>query len=329
MNKKFLLILCLILVSVTMSFAKKPPTMPNSYDSIGVSARSLAMGHTGAAMPGSLEGIFYNSAGLGFIGTDRIQMETTVGIIRNTDLDDNTLAYVNPIDLGLTSVVFNQKQGAISWRTFSSNEIEEKDGSDFYKKSEHIKAITLSAANVNEKGVSFGLNLSYLYGTLAESSIVSGDPFAQTSSGNGFTMDIGIMAPLKGNLYFGVNFENIFGIMWWENYDFDQLPFGIRTGVGYLAGSFTFLLDWHKKFYRFGNIENDNFYSVGIEQYIGQVIALRVGAEGPSVTDTDDIKYTYGAGINVSILSLSFAGETYKIKEEKVSQYTVSLRVLI
>lgn len=327
--KKILLILSFIFVSFNIAFAKKPPTMPNSYDSTGVSARSLAMGYTGAAMPGSLEGIFYNSAGLGFIGTDRVQLETTVGILRNTDLDDNTMAYVDPIDLGLTSVVINQKQGAISWRTFSSNEIEERDGSDFYKKSEHIKAVTLSAANVNEKGVSFGLNLSYLYGTLAESSIIAGDPFAQTSSGNGFTMDIGIMAPLKGNLYFGVNFENIFGIMWWENYDFDQLPFGIRTGVGYLAGSFTFLFDWHKKFYRFGNIEDDNLYSVGIEQYIGQVVALRVGAEGPSVTSEEKIKYTYGAGINVSIFSLAFAGETYKIKEEKVSQYTVSLRVLI
>lgn len=329
MNKKFLLIVSLFFVCVTVSFAKKPPTMPNSYDSMGVSARSLAMGHTGAAMPNTLEGVFYNSASLGFNGSESILIEATAPIIRDTDIDKNTMAFCNPIDLGFTSFIINQKQGAISWRTFSSNDIEYNDGSDFYKKSEHIKALTISAANVNEKGVSFGLNLSYLYGTLAESSITGGTPFAQTSSGNGFTMDIGIMAPLKGNLFVGVNFENIFGIMWWENYDFDQLPFGIRTGLGYIAGTFNLLVDWNKKFYRFGNIENDNFYSIGVEQYLGKMLVLRAGAQGPSVTETDDIKYTYGAGINISIISISIAGETYEIEKERVSQYSVSVRVLI
>ncbi len=329
MNKKFLFVLFFVFSAVTVAFAKKPPTLPNSYDSTGLSARSVAMGYTGAAMPNSLEGVYYNSASLGFNKSDKIQIEAAAFVIRNTDLDSNTMSYSDPIDLGFTSFVVNQQQGAVSWRTFSSNEIEEKDGSDFYKRSERIKAVTISVANLNEKGVSFGLNLSYLYGTLAESSVIGGVPFAQTSSGNGFTMDIGIMAPLKGNMYVGINFENVFGIMWWENYDFDQLPFGIRTGVGYILGTFNLLVDWNKKFYRFGNIENDNLYSIGIEQYIGKYLALRVGAQGPSVTETKDIKYTYGAGINVSIISISIAGETYEIEEEKVSQYGVSVRILM
>ena len=329
MNKKILFMMFLMFTVVSVSFAKKPPTMPNSYDSTGVSARSFAMGYTGAAMPGSLEGVYYNSASLGFVTNDKIQVEASAFIIRNTDLDDNLMSYSNPIDLGFTSFVVNQKEGAISWRTFSSNDIEIKDGSNFYKKSEHIKAVTLSAANVNEAGVSFGLNLSYLYGTLSESSVIDGTPFAQTSSGNGFTMDLGIMAPVKGNLYAGINLENIFGIMWWENYDFDQLPFGIRTGVGYITGKFNLVLDWHKKFYRFGDIENDNLYSVGIEQAIGSALVLRAGAQGTSINDTDELKYTYGAGINISIISVSVAGETYKLENENVTQYSVSVKALI
>ena len=329
MNKRFLFVLFLVFSAVTVVFAKKPPTLPNSYDSTGLSARSIAMGYTGAAMPNSLEGVYYNSASLGFNKSDKIQMEATAFIIRNTDVDSNIMSYSDPIDLGFTSFVVNQKQGAISWRTFSSNDIEEKNGSDFYKKSEHIKAITLSVANLNEQGVSFGLNLSYLYGTLSESSVIDGNPFAQTSSGNGFTMDIGIMGPVKGNLYFGINFENVLGIMWWENYDFDQLPFGIRAGAGYIMGSTNIIVDWHKIFYRFGDIENDNFYSIGVEQSLGNVFVLRAGAQGTSVTETDNIKYTYGAGVNVSVISVSIAGETYKIKEETVSQYSVSVKVSI
>lgn len=329
MNKKFLSVMSLIFVAANLSFAKKPPTMPNSYDSTGVSARSFAMGYTGAAMPGSLEGVYYNSAGLGFNKNEKIQIEASAIIIRNTDIDSNLMSYSDPIDLGFTSFVVNQKQGAISWRTFSSNDIKIEEGENFYKKSEHIKAITLSAANLNEHGVSFGLNLSYLYGTLAESAVTDGTPFAQTSSGNGFTMDIGMMAPVKGNIFFGVNFENVFGIMWWENYDFDQLPFGIRTGLGYIGGTFNLLVDWHKMFYRFGDIDKDNLYSVGIEQAIGNVLVLRAGAQTASIDKTDEIKYTYGAGFNISIVSISFAGETYKIEEENVSQYSVSVKVFI
>lgn len=329
MNRKMSLFVSFIFIFTTIAFAKKPPTMPNSYDSTGLSARSFAMGHSGVAMPGSLEGVFYNSASLGYNTNEKIQIEATAGIIRNTDLDKNELVYSNPIDLGFTSFVINQKQGAISWRTFSSNSIESSDGSNFYKKDERIKAITISAANLNEAGVSFGLNLSYLYGTIAESAIDNGTPFAQTSSGNGFTMDLGIMAPIRGNLYAGVNLENIFGIMWWENYDFDQLPFGIRAGFGYITGSFNLIADYHKKFYRFGDIEDNDIYSVGIEQYIGSVLVLRAGAEGTSVTEKEKIKYTYGAGINISIFSFAVAGENYKLDDESVAQYSVSLKVLI
>ena len=121
--KKFLLTLSLIFISANIVFAKKPPTMPNSYDSTGLSARSFAMGYSGAAMPNSLEGVFYNSASLGFNGSESIQVEATASIIRNTDLDKNDMVYYNPIDLGFTSFVVNQKQGAISWRTFSSHDV--------------------------------------------------------------------------------------------------------------------------------------------------------------------------------------------------------------
>lgn len=329
MNKQFLLILFFLFVSGTIAFAKKVPTMPNSYDSFGLSARSFAMGHTGAAMPNNLENIFYNSAGLAYNSSENIQAEAFAVVIRNSDLGYNDLVLDNPIDLGFTSFAVVQKQGAISWRTLSSNEIEIKNGSDFYKKQEHIKAITISAANKSDNGSALGINLSYLYGTVSESYIDSGTPFAQTSSGNGFTVDIGFMAPIKNNFFFGINFENIFGIMWWENYDFDQLPFGIRTGVSYVAGTFNFLCDWNKKFYRFGDIEDDNLIGVGVEQYLGNVLILRAGAQGTSLSDTEKIKYTYGVGINISIVSLSISGENYKIEDENVSQYCVSVKVLI
>ena len=94
-------------------------------------------------------------------------------------------------------------------------------------------------------------------------------------------------------------------------------------------GTTNIVADWHKMFYRFGDIEHDNWYSVGVEQYLGNIFVLRAGAQGTSDIKADELKYTYGAGINVSIVSVSIAGETYKIEKEQVSQYSVSVKVLI
>ena len=86
---------------------------------------------------------------------------------------------------------------------------------------------------------------------------------------------------------------------------------------------------WNKKFYRFGNIEDDNFFSVGIEQAVGRVLILRFGAQGSSINEKEKIKYTYGAGLNISIISLSLASENYKLNNESISQYSMSLKLLI
>ena len=327
--KKKLLLSVFIYLFVTISlYAQKPPTMPISYNSTALSARNFAMGQIGAAIPADIGTAVLNPATLGFVSSDKIQAEVMVGIIRDTDLNKNEVSLKDNIDLGLQSFIVLQQQGAISWRTLSSNEIEINDGNDKYKKHERIKAITISAANKTEKGnSSVGLNISYLYGTISESSIISNEPFAQSSYGNGFSIDLGYMTRLN-NLSFGLTLENIIGFMWWEEYDYDQLPFGIRTGMGYSLGTFNIYADWNKKFYRFGNYD-DNIFGVGLEQYLGKVLCIRVGANTPNVSEKEKIKYTYGCGLNISMFSVSLAGESYKINDESISKYVISLKVLI
>ncbi len=328
MQKKLLLSIVFCLLFVISLYAKKPPTMPISYNSTALSARNFAMGQIGVAIPADIGAAVLNPATLGFVSSDKIQAEVMVGIIRDSDLDKNEIALRDNIDLGLQSFIVLQQQGAISWRTLSSNEIKISDGSDNYEKHERIKAITISAANKTESGNnSVGLNISYLYGTISESSIISNEPFAQSSYGNGFTIDLGYMTKFN-NFLFGVTLENIIGFMWWEEYDYDQLPFGIRTGIGYCLGTFGIYADWDKKFYRFGNYD-DNLFGIGLEQYLSNILCIRVGANTPSVSDKEKIKYTYGCGLNISMFSISLAGESYKIDDESISKYIISLKVLI
>lgn len=327
-KKNLLLIFCFMFLS-SFLVAQKPPTLPNSYNGMALSARSFSMGQTGVAMPANIEGIFYNPAGLAYIQEERIQAEALFVVSRNSDLLEENINVIDPIDIGFESFSVVQKQGAVSWRTLSSNQIDVSDGSDWYKKQENIKAITISAGNQSENGTALGLNISYLYGTLAESSYIAGTPFAQTSSGNGFSVDIGFMAPLTKQISFGVNLENIVGFMWWENYDFDQLPFGVRTGFGYTSKGFNLLLDFDKKFYRAGDMD-ENLIGIGLEQYLTNFLCIRLGAQGSSFSEEEEkIKYTYGVGLNISMFSLSFAGESYKLDDEKISKYLVSLKVLI
>lgn len=323
---RFLLIVTIVTFASSSLFAKQAPILPNSYNGQGVSARSFAMGHTGAAMPGSYEGIFYNPASLGFCEEGGAQIEAFVFALKNTALEDmECLPYEN-IKRGFNSFFIAQNQGALSWRTLSSYNFSERNGDDYFKTDEHINAITVTMANRNDSGFSVGMNLSYLYGTILYSAVADNKPVAEAYSGNGFTMDIGLLFPLSDNVFFGVNFENILGFMWWEHYGHDQLPFGIRTGLGYTFGTFNLLADYNKKFYRFGDLE-EQFVSVGLEQYLTQYLAVRAGAESPAQIYKEKVKYTYGVGLNISRFSLSVACENFEINEENVMQYYTSLKV--
>ncbi|GEM_PF-1995423 len=313
-------------------YAQKAPTDFNSYDGMPLSARSIAMGFAGVAVTGCIDNIFYNSAGLAYIESGNVQVEALFALSRSSNIPDDVLNITDPINLGFKSFAILQEQGAISWRTLSSN-TKFSSGTDYwYKKNETIKAITISAAQKDEKNnYAVGIGISYLYGTIAESSVDGGVPFAQTSSGNGFAVDIGFLTPLNRNMTLGVNFENVLGFMWWSDYDCDQLPFGIRTGLGYRTGGFNLLADVNKKFYRFGD-SNNTVYSVGVEQYITKVLALRLGTQSTSLSDftnEKEVKYTYGFALNISLFSLSFANETYKINSENVSKYILSLKTFI
>ncbi|MDD3065246.1 MAG: hypothetical protein PHI20_01695 [Endomicrobiaceae bacterium] len=321
---------CLIVFVFTVClYAKQPPTNFNSYDAMPVSARSIAMGGAGVALINSIDNVFLNPAGLAYGRSESIQVEALVSITRKSEIDRAILDSVEPVNLGFNSFVVLQQQGAISWRTLASN-VRYSSGTNYWsRQNEDIKAVTISASQKDDKkNYATGISLSYLYGNIAEASVTDGIPFAQTSSGNGFTVDVGFTAPLNRNMTFGINFENIIGFMWWTHYNSEQLPFGIRTGLGYTTGGFTMLADLDKKFYRFGNAD-DTIYRVGLEQYLTRVLALRVGAQGPSFSNEDKMKYTYGFELNISSFTLSVANENYKINNENVSKYILSLKTFI
>ena len=71
MKNKILLSFITCLFFVSSIYAKKPPTMPISYNSTAISARVFSMAQTGAAMPGDSGSIPLNPATLGYISSDK------------------------------------------------------------------------------------------------------------------------------------------------------------------------------------------------------------------------------------------------------------------
>jgi len=330
--KKLFFVFCILFLISQMAMAKKPPTMPNSYNGMPLSAKSIAMGNTGTGAVSRADNIYFNPAGLAYNQTENLQVEILISILRDSDLPKTELNIIDPTELGLMSIVLMQNFGAISWRTLSSYQIKTSSENNWYKKQENIKAVTLSVGNVSNNGSALGINISYLYGTLAESFVSDLNPYAQTSSGNGFSLDIGMTYPIKNHLVLGINLENIVGFMWWNDYNnYDQLPFTIETGIGYYLGGFSFLMDYSRRFYRFGDL-NQNLISVGAEQYITSFLSLRAGVEGNAISDISDkenLKYTYGFGLNISIVTLNFAAQNYKINSEDIAEYLCSIKVNI
>ncbi|MCL2485431.1 MAG: hypothetical protein FWF00_07375 [Endomicrobia bacterium] len=318
LKKITLFFIALFLLQANIVFAKKPPTQPDTYNGTAPMARSMAMGGAGAAIVLSQESFYYNSANLSYMSGAHIGAGVIVS--RDSNASPVQVAIADPSGQGLMSAYAIKDKGAFYWQSLSDSKISYGNN----KIETNINALGFAAGKKSENGFSLGLNLNYLYGKIGESGIDGSIPYANIASGNGFSMDMSILYPAGKNVYFGMNFKNIAGFMFWDNYNTEQLPFSIRTGIAYLLEAFTLAIDLDRKFYRFGDLE-EQYYCIGAEQYISGAFCVRGGVTADSGFNSDKMKYTYGFGIKLNTYEIAFAGEQSKIDNEQFLKYMVSL----
>ncbi|MCL2798891.1 MAG: hypothetical protein FWD54_01205 [Endomicrobia bacterium] len=327
--KKIIAIFVVMLLLQTQNvFARKPPTQPNSYDGAPPMARSMAMGGAGSAIISSHESYFYNSANLAYMLGSYIGAAAV--ILRQSDASPSQVGAADPSGQGLTGAYVIKDSGAFYWQALSDNSISyTSSGGGSHNTQTYINALSFAAGQKSNKGLSIGLNMSYLYGKIGESGIYAGGtPYANIASGNGFTMDLSFLYPVGRNIYTSVNFQNIAGFMFWNNYNTEQLPFAIRMGTAYILGNSILAIDWDKKFYRFGDLEEEHYY-MGLEQYLSRAICVRAGTAADSNFDPKTMKYTYGLGLKIKTFEIAFAGEQSKIADENFLKYMVSLSAFV
>ncbi|MDR3112043.1 MAG: hypothetical protein LBU55_02590 [Elusimicrobiota bacterium] len=299
--------------------AKSAPVLANAYNGFAASARSAAMGNAGAGLPAArISDFFYqNPAALAF--SEGIEAQCSYKFSNTTHDNPKTLNDVS--GNGFASAYIVNDLNSFSWQNLSYENI----GIEDYKKETSIKSLSVSSGKQNSAGVGIGVNLSYLYGWTAQSGLDScKNPYSNISSGNGFSFDLAFLFPFGENLALGINLKNVLGFMFWTDYDYQQLPFSIKAGLGYCNKTFSLAFDWDKRFYRFGNLDDDFFY-LGLEQYvIDDVFCLRAGTQTADF-DKNKSVYTYGAGIKLKKVTFAFSVCENQIFNEKTTTYLISV----
>jgi hypothetical protein len=328
MKLKRIFLIMTVLFFAQNVFAKRAPTQPNSYDGIAPTARAMAMGGAAAAQSLSKDAAYYNSAALAFMSGSHANISAV--IMRTSAASPSQVAQIDPAGQGLTSAFIIKDGGAFMWQALSDNaiRIQNTDGS-WQEVETYINAITFAAGQKNDYGFSIGLNMTYLYGKIGESSVNSlGVPYSNIGSGNGFALDLSCLVPMGQGMYFGVNFKNLAGFMFWNDYDAEQLPFTIRAGIGYIYKGFAFDLDWDRKFYRFGSLPESAYY-MGIEQAMSNFFTFRAGVSYDEDFNSDNMKYSYGLCFRIKGYELSFASEQYKIADKDFGKYMLTFNASV
>lgn len=306
--------------------AGRAPTLPNSYDGAAPTARSMAMGEAGTGIVGFNDAYYYNSAMYGY--SQGTKAEITGVLRRQSDAVPSEVALYDPSGEGLTSFIMTQNSAAIIWQALSDNTVKTDYGVGNGQAEIYINSLALAAGQKNDKGYSVGLNLTYLYGKIGESYAFSGDSYSNIASGNGFALDLSFAFPMANNIFFGVDFKNLAGFMFWDDYNTEQLPLIIRAGTGYHLKGFLFVTDYEKRFYRFGDLQEE-YLRFGFEQYINGAVAIRLGLVSDSDFDTDTFQYSYGFGIKIRNYELSAAALQYEINGENFSKYLLSFSAMV
>ena len=324
------LIFFLTLISALELHADKAPTSYNSYDGIAPGAKAMGMGFAFSSIADDASAVYYNPAGLVSLPKSCISASFETGRLSSLTKDQSFSS--SPVKTsGLQFLALTSGKGAFSFRPLSDMTVRKTSGSDWTSTQSKIYAYTLSAAQKSEDGVCAGLNMSYLSGTIAESKVVGSVPASLISDGRGISFDIGFLCDISKYAAFGIDFENLLGMIWWDNYDKEQLPFGIRGGFSFkIPGYSLFALDLGKKYYRDENPGPDETIThFGFEQALSGVMKVRLGAYGPDFNDQEKTNLTYGLGYELNGYKLSLAGEKYRVSAVDVYRYVFSFDVPI
>jgi hypothetical protein len=277
---------------------------------IGTDARAQSMGGAVTALPGGVNSVFYNPAGLMSIKNTEISFMHTQQMIASVNYDflaggfkqsENRVIAFSIVRLGIDNIKDSrQAQRVISqsgdWN-LDWSQISEFTASDYI--------FTLSVAQQWKKGLMWGANLKLIRRDLAE------------YSANGIGIDLGIQKEWFKNAFMGINLKNITTtLISWSTGEKELVSPGIYLGGRYLweiatlRSSFQPVVDLvfraeNRRESASANLGRLSFdYAAGLEYGYHQILFLRAGV--------DEIqRLNLGVGIQIPHVRVDYAFTNY------------------
>lgn len=306
--------------------AQEPsPAEFNAFDGPMPSARALAMGYAFCAVATDISAAYYNPAALAETQSNTLSM--TYEIATQSDAGYEDIVQSDMLrNQNLIFLAFGGEKGSFSWRPLANANFRKIQGSDFNDVEIKLNSYSISVSHRNDSGVYSGLSLSYLNGRIGSAGTLNNNPFANITDGNGFAADLGFLFKPSEELRLAIVFKNLFGFVWWDDYEKDHLPFSLRGGFSFQFNRFiTFSSDFEKRFYRkdgMGEVQTTHF---GIEQSLGKILCLRTGIYGTDLSDKNASHLTAGLGYQKNNYNFSISGEKYRVNNADVFRYVFSL----
>lgn len=331
------MIVLLILIAGS-AWAEKAPVEYDAFDGQVVGARAIGLGEAFAGLSSDASAPYWNPAGLALMGTNSftvcsyLQRESKAkweDVISSDPLRGGKLAYMS----------FASPSGALSIRPLSKISTDtytnENGVEQWVNKKININEVMLTTAKMYRENVFTGVSLNYLNSNLSiaqrTKDAVSDVSKINVDTGNGWSLDLGMVFVPSPYLSFGVSAINAVGYMYWSDYDKSRLPLTLHTGVAMsLPQKVTFMYDIRKVYY--ADHEDLTTKHVGVEQYLYDMFILRAGMSGENWNDADKVTYTFGVGFADKGYMIDMAMKKNKVRDSvvpdqmnSITTYVVSL----
>jgi hypothetical protein len=340
-NKKLVFILCFVFIGLAAGVAgagEKAPLDFTAFDGQPVGARAISLGEAFAGLANDANAPYWNPAGLSLMKDNSFTVCSYLQRESNAKMDD--IINADPLRGGkIAFISFAAKNGALSIRPLS------KISNSTYTNVNGVETWTDTSINVNElmlttareyqENLYTGVSLNYFNSNLAlaqrTKDATSDVTKVNADTGNGWSVDLGLIFAPSQYLTFGVSAINAFGYMYWSDFDKNRIPLTLKTGVAMsLPQKVTFTYDFDKIYYQGHDAVSTKH--VGIEQVLLDMFLFRAGISGEDWNDPKKVAYTFGLGFNDNGYVLDVAMKKSVVQDstnierlESVMTYIISL----
>ncbi|MDD5259169.1 MAG: hypothetical protein PHD29_04335 [bacterium] len=334
-GKKGIITVLLLVLFASSAWAEKAPLEFNAFDGQVVGARAIGVGEAFAGLSSDASAPYWNPAGLALMSGNSfticsyLQRESSAkweDVIKSDPLRGGKLTYMS----------FAAPNGALSIRPLSKIATDTHTNINgvetWVNKKVIVNEIMLSTARKYQDNIYTGVSLNYLNSNLsiAQRTKDTSTDITQINvdTGNGWSLDLGLVFVASPYLSFGVSAINAIGYMYWSDYDKNRLPLAFSGGVAMaLPQKVTFMYDIKRMYYP--DHEDVTTKHIGIEQYLFNMFTLRAGMSGENWNDPDKVAYTFGVGFSENGYILDLAMKRNKIRDSVVPDRFATISIYV